>query len=241
MRPSRYQTVWRRSTVLLLLAVAVLPGVAPSIAAQRVQTIKPNYQWHKVNESDGVKVYAKDNPDRSLPTFRGVGEVAASVQDTLAVLFDISRNCEWVQRCAESRVLEELGETGRIAYSRSTAPWPVADRDVIVRISVQYDAGTGKVRSPFQSVPSHPRAPRVDGVVRMPTLAGYYFLAPLSDKRTQVTFEVDADPGGELPAFVVKWASRSIPVDQINGLRKQVKRLRPEARERVAKWRLWSR
>lgn len=215
-------------------------GFSSSLAAQRIQTQKPKYHWYKLTERDGVQVYAKDHPDRSLPAFRGVGVVEASVQDVLAVLFDVSRNCEWVERCAESRVLKRIGETGRIVYSRSTAPWPVSDRDVIVRTSVQHDARTGNVRSGFKSVRSFPGAEPVDGVVRMPRLAGYYLLVPLGEKRTRVTFEVDADPGGALPAFLVKWASRSLPVDQINGLRRQVKRLRADARQRVAEWRLWS-
>lgn len=236
---NRAQSGWYRWAVLGLLAAWAVE-MAPSLAAQRIQTQKPRYHWYKLTERDGVQVYAKDHQDRSLPALRGVGVVEASVQDILAVLFDVSRNCEWVERCAESRVLKTIGETRRVVYSRSTAPWPVSDRDVIVRTSVQYDATTGNVRSGFKSVRSFPGAEPVDGVVRMPRLTGYYLLVPLGDARTRLTFEVDADPGGALPAFLVKWASRSLPVDQINGLRRQVKRLRADARERVANWRLWA-
>lgn len=236
----RGQVAWPRLAVFGLLALMLLPGVASGVAAQRFQRTQPKYYWHKINESDGIKVYAKDHPERSLPSFRGVGVVKASVRDILAVLFDTAHNCEWMDRCVESRVLKEVGETERIVYTRTGAPWPVSDRDVIVRTSVQYDARTGQVRSPFESVRSYPGAAPVDGVVRMTTLAGYYHFVPLGDERTRVTFEVDADPGGALPAFVVKWASRSIPIDQINGLRQQVKRLRPEARRRIAGWHLWS-
>ena len=58
------------------------------------------------------------------------------------------------------------------------------------------------------------------GVVRMPRLVGSYDLRPV-EAGTRVVYTVDSDPGGRLPAWLVKRASKDLPYFTLKNLRER--------------------
>ncbi len=177
--------------------------------------------WQQDANEKGVVVTTKIEAGRSLPIFRGVGVVDAGAYDVLAVLDDISKFTEWMSDCAGARVVKQINEFERIEYNRIHAPWPVADRDAAIRSWVEGSAGKGDIWARFQAVDA-PSAGPVDGVVRMPRLAGFYHLEAIDAGHTRVTYQVDADPGGLLPDWLIKLTTRKLPIETLVGLRRQV-------------------
>jgi hypothetical protein len=177
--------------------------------------------WQQDANEKGVVVSTKLEPGHSLPIFRGVGIVDAGAYDILAVLDDISKFTEWMSDCAGARVVKQINEFERIEYNRTHAPWPVADRDAAIRSWIEGSASKGDIWARFQSVDA-PGAGPVDGVVRMPRLAGFYHLEAIDAGHTRVTYQVDADPGGLLPDWLIKLTTRKLPIETLVGLRRQV-------------------
>ena len=64
----------------------------------------------------------------------------------------------------------------------------------------------------------------------MPQLQGHYELRQVGDNETQVTYFVDVHPGGWIPDWLVKIASRELPYRTLLGLRKQTKMAREQNR-----------
>ena len=62
----------------------------------------------------------------------------------------------------------------------------------------------------------------VEGVVRMPRLRGFYRLRVADRGHTDVVYQVDADPGGSLPKWVARVATREIPQKTHQGMLRQV-------------------
>ncbi len=181
--------------------------------------------WTVDANDKGVLVTTKTEPGRSLPMFRGVGTVDAGVFEILAVLDDISHFTDWMADCTGARVVKQINEFERIEYNRIAAPWPVSDRDTTVRSWVEASLSKGEIWARFQSMDVAGTGP-VAGVVRMPRLAGYYHLEAIDAGHTKVTYQVDADPGGMLPNWLVKLTSRKLPIETLVGLRRQVAKTR---------------
>ncbi len=211
MKPSR--------TLLALTAAAILAASLPSGNAGA------DDGWVQDASEKGVVVTTRTDPGRSLPVFRGVGTVDAGVFEILAVLDDISHFTEWMADCKDARVLKQINEFERIEYNRIAAPWPVSDRDTTIHSWIEASLSKGDVWARFQSVDA-PEAPPVSGVVRMPRLVGYYHLEGIDLEHTKVTYQVDADPGGLLPDWLVKLTSRKLPIETLVGLRRQVAKTR---------------
>ena len=65
--------------------------------------------------------------------------------------------------------------------------------------------------------------PPVDGVVRTRKVTGGWTLQGLADGTTEVTYEVNADPGGWLPAWIVNFGTKKLPLTTLTNMRQQVK------------------
>ena len=58
----------------------------------------------------------------------------------------------------------------------------------------------------------------------MPRLNGHYIFSEASKGKTKIEYQIDADPGGLLPAWLAKMASRDIPLKTLVNLRNRVKK-----------------
>jgi hypothetical protein len=177
--------------------------------------------WEEIAFEDGIRVWQRKIPDSSLVEFRGQARVPASLRKILAVLQDQKRKTEWMHRCVENRLVHYKALGHMVLYNRTGSNFPlVADRDVVVETSLRYSEAERKVQIEARNV-QHANAPEVDGVVRMPKLLLTWDLVALSREETEVTYQVQADPGGLLPSWVVNLVSEKIPFHSIEGLRRQ--------------------
>ena len=119
-------------------------------------------------------------------------------------------------------MIKAIGDRKFIVYNVTNAPWPVSDRDVLVESEATYDKASRTVTIDMKSIES-PDVPKVNGLVRMPRLIGKFTLRSVNDKVTHVTYEIDADPGGMLPHWLVRMASKDIPYITLTNLRDRVK------------------
>lgn len=188
--------------------------------------------WVKVHEQAGIVVHRRPPSDSKLSEFRARGVVEAPLPAVLAVLQDHGHAKDWSYRCVASRLLEKPDPHSEIVYERSGAPWPVQDRDVIVRSDETYDAAAHQVRITMKSI-DYPKIPPVSGAVRMPFLRGHWTLTVEHDGAwTHVEYQIHADAGGMIPDWLADNGSKMVPHDTLVALRKQVARKVSAALER---------
>lgn len=176
--------------------------------------------WKEIDREGGVIVWQKEVPDRSLPIFRGQTTIKAPIYRVLAILSDFDRHCQWMHGCKQARLVKQYDDLHRLSYNRTDAPWPVTDRDVALDSQVVLQPEKNTVLIKFQGV-SSPLLPPSQDAVRMTRLRGYYMLTALGANSTRVQYQVDADPGGSLPDWLVRSASQDIPHNTLTNLRKR--------------------
>lgn len=208
---------WARRPLVALLAGAALTLVAPSAA----RADEP--KWKQIDDTDGVRVWERSVEGSSFVEFRGRGMVGAPMPRVLAVLRDQDRKTEWMERCVSNRAIAYTGTNRMTVYHRIGSPFfTISDRDVVLDVRGEIDEANRTITIRFESA-THKSVPEQDGAVRMPKLKGHWRMTAKGDD-TEVEYQVAADPGGALPAFVVNWASRGIPLNTLRGLRKQLQK-----------------
>jgi hypothetical protein len=180
-------------------------------------------EWRDVIDKDGIVVSVLEQPDRVLPLLRGVTVIPAGPTAISDVIRDVARQCEWMHQCKEARILEETPEAVFI-YNRTGLPWPVADRDTVLRTELHVIEPDVEVRAVASST-DQVSVPEVPGVVRMPYLRGEFRLRIQAPGETRVEYRLDIDPGGRIPIWLVKRTSRDIPFYTLRNLRKRVAEL----------------
>ena len=192
-------------------------------------------KWEEITREQGIVVSKKAVAGQDLPAFRGIAVVNASIFDILAVLDDTPKIQDWMHNCIDSRPIQVINEFERITYNKTDAPWPVSDRDVVVRSKLTINEKRKMVIVNFRSV-KHPKMPEQEDVVRMPRLRGHYKLKILSDNKTRVEYMVEANPGGSLPTWLAEQASEELPLITLQNLRKQVKKTKGKYEAFVKQW-----
>ncbi len=216
-------------------ALAVVLSTAASIAMAEELASPGTGPWELVRDEDGIVVHRRTVEGSPLHEFRGVGVVDAPISAILGVLDDSEHRTEWMKEAVVNKRIERLSPTSEILYNRTGAPWPVSDRDVVSKAEMTFDPAAHELRIDFTSV-THPDWPPQDGVVRMPSLHGHWYMWPeRGGAATRIEYQVHADPGGLLPDWIINRVSRNIPFDTLAGMREQVvRRHYPEFEQRVA-------
>jgi hypothetical protein len=178
-------------------------------------------QWQFVDADDGIRTWKLELPDQDLPGFRGQAMIEANAETILKVMLDHKSHTKWMYRCAESRVLEKLDEQRAILYNRTSAPWPVWDRDVVVLSTISKSDDGRSVDVKFSNVDSQlKKVP--EGVIRMPRLVGFYKLREKAPGRTEVTYQIESDIGGSIPGWLARRAAKELPFVTLSRLRDRV-------------------
>lgn len=208
---------WHCATAcMVLIAVAVT-----AVAEIRVS------EWEEVSGRDGIVGYTRMTSLTEVEEVKAVGVVEAPVAVIEAVIRDVEAEPQFMYKCAEAAEFTPLGlpETDDIGYvyNRTGMPWPVSDRDVVVKSALMVDAKTGTLFVRSREVEEvYPHAS--SGLVRMPILRYIMIVTPLDESKSQVHYQVLTDPGGSLPTFLVNLFSKNMGVDTIAGLREMVKK-----------------
>ncbi|HZV01725.1 MAG TPA: START domain-containing protein [Planctomycetota bacterium] len=205
---------------LALVALLVLGGVS---------TAEDKPAWEQLSDEDGIKVWRREVEGSPVVAVKGEATIATPIAKLASVLHDTSRAKEWVCSLGEARVLKVVSPTVWIEYNRLEAPWPVSDRDFVFRTEIKLDKKQKSVTFELKSVEEPSCPPNEDKAVRGELVASTYQLQALEDGRTRVTVEIQVDPKGSLPKWLVNWAQKGWPRATLENIRDQI--AKPDVQE----------
>jgi hypothetical protein len=198
--------------------IAVLLICSPSLAADD--------GWKKIGESEGIAGYARPTTRSSIDEIRAVGIVEAPIAVVEAVMRDARMMPEYMFMCKEAEVIHtpEMKSERDILYiyNLTDMPFPVSDRDAVVRNVWSIDKSTGIIYSRAETVKTTYRQNK--NIIRMPLSIIECTLIPEGEHKTKVIYQALGDPGGTLPSFLVNILTRDLGIKTIAGLRKVVTR-----------------
>lgn len=178
--------------------------------------------WTKISESNGISSYSRQTSSGGIYEIYSTGMVNAPIASVEAVLRDVSARPQYVYGCAETSYanIPGLKNTADIhyVYNKTNMPGFLSDRDCIVKSVWTIDRSSGTVYCSSESIKSSYRL--AAGVVRMPRAVSQYTLIPRGAGKTIVICRALADPGGNIPSFVINLFTKSLGSNMIVGIRK---------------------
>jgi START domain len=151
-------------------------------------------QWTLAEEEDGMKVFTGDVAGSDFKAVRVVANVNAPVQSVVDALGDGSECAKWRGMCESSQVLEVVSEHERLVHMVLDLPWPISDRDAVIRSVTRIDADS---KSATIDVTPAPEALPEQDHIRAVTNA-QFALKVISDELVELTYTVHAELGGDL-------------------------------------------
>jgi hypothetical protein len=197
---------------LILLALTIMPSSAAYAD-----------DWKEINEEDGIKVFSMNVKGSPLVAFKGSGIVDSPIRVVFGVIVDNAHRIEWVDRLKKSTVLQQFTPYDFIVYQHFGLPVLMSDRDYVYRATA-FTTKKGQVVVAMSSV-THKKSPATVGV-RAKLVNSRYVLTPIGKRglKTRVEVEIQTDPKGWLPAWLVNSIQKSWPLKTLRGIRSQVKK-----------------
>jgi len=137
-----------------------------------------------------------------LSIARGIVTVKASLQKCLDLAMAAEKRSSWDKIIKESRKVRETEDGHIICYMQSVAKFPASARDFLIDLYVKrFDDGSVVA---YGKQPEKEEVEPVKGVVRGKCIStGYIFVPNADDTATTITFVMQLDMCGWLPASIV--------------------------------------
>lgn len=171
--------------------------------------------WNLAYDREGIRVYLSGVADSPYQQFRGVSTIKASVRTLVDLQENLRVACKWLYACAQMRLVEVDGDSTWV-YLTTDLPWPTLPRDMILKVSTErLDDGT-LIRH-LQAEPA--KLPEEPGLIRVQHLSGAWIMKPLGERKTEVTYQLKADPAGDVPGWLANRFVVDAPVVTLRTLR----------------------
>ncbi|BBU45402.1 lipid-binding protein [Pseudomonas monteilii] len=171
--------------------------------------------WTLAYDREGIRVYLSGVPDSPYQQFRGVSTMKASVRTLTDLQENLRVACKWLYACDQMRLLDVDGANTWV-YLTTNLPWPTMPRDIVLKVSSErLDDGT--LLRHLSAEPD--RIPKVDGLIRVQRLSGEWRMKPLGDRLTEVTYQLQADPAGDVPGWLANRFVVDAPLVTLRTLR----------------------
>ena len=171
-------------------------------------------------DDEGVLVYLCDNERSNFKTIIVELEVPATLSQYAAQVLDVDNYSSWQYRVSKQHVLKQVSKTELFYYSEVSAPWPAENRDYVFHLRMEQDSLSKVIKLWLSCVPDY--IPEKDGIIRVPFAESLLTVTPITATTVSVRYELDIDPGGELPAWLVNMFGANAPWNSYNDFRKQI-------------------
>jgi hypothetical protein len=167
--------------------------------------------WLLEREKKGIKVFTKKSRWGKLRDSKAEMLLPnAKIDELVKFICDFDNYPNWVPRCREAKVLARISDNEFIAYMIFRSPWPVADRDCVVRVKLTRDPATGTVNIHETSEPKYIN--RRSNVIRIEQMYSNWRIVPQAGG-LMVTNEYSTNPGGSIPDWLTNTQSVDNPYD----------------------------
>jgi hypothetical protein len=167
--------------------------------------------WQLKKVENGVTVYTKDLENTNIKELKAIFQVKSSLSALVALLNDSESFPQWAYRCGDCSTLKRISESEFIRYQTVVAPWPVDDRDFVVKVKVQQDPLSKVVTQSVIVFLGF--IPEKIGFERIKIFKGLWTLSPLKNGFVNVEYQLLVDPGGSIPAWLVNMSAVDGPIE----------------------------
>ncbi|GAB4377661.1 MAG: START domain-containing protein [Salibacteraceae bacterium] len=172
--------------------------------------------WTLRKDEDGIKVYSRPVPYSNYDAYKAEMVLECDLNLVKDFLRNQPRYRQVFPDVEVLEIVEILSENEWILYTLTDVPWPASDRDGYFRSRFRHHNGRISITS--EAVPDY--GPENEGVVRVRKSESKWLAYKTPDGKVYITYEVAAEPGGDIPGWLIKTAAHEVPYKTFQNLRK---------------------
>jgi hypothetical protein len=192
-------------------------------SASGALSVTADGDWELVMDKNGIKAYSRKVCGSGIFEFRAVMVVDAAPEVVGEMLRDVPSDTEWLPYCDEARVLEKQDQNNFTIYLSFDLPWPVKDRDLVMKSVTEYDFDHARAISNLFSA-EVAACPPNDSHIRMTDMTGQYVFEFVTRQRTGIIHTYRADLRGNIPEWMANYATQNNIYNTFMNMKKMFKK-----------------
>lgn len=169
-------------------------------------------------DQDSIKVYTCHTDTSLFKSIVAEFTLNATFDQLTRLVMNIPAYTRWQYNTVEADAIKIISDSEQIYHNVIKAPWPVADRDMVVRIKTSYHPDH---RSLVITTESEAKTiPKKAGCVRVPSSFGRWMVTMKNKNQLHISYTMQIDPGGSVPAWLVNWACAQAPYQSFKNLKR---------------------
>ena len=155
--------------------------------------------WELRRNENGITIYSRRQ--NNLVELHLLTEFNAPADNLLAQLRDIPNYVNWVYGNKRSGIIKKINDNDIIYFTEAHLPWPIADRDLVIEITITPATAT----TPLTVI-----AKSIDGIlppkphfIRVPYSVATWHIIPEVNNKIKIDYTFSLDPGGSIPGWLV--------------------------------------
>jgi ribosome-associated toxin RatA of RatAB toxin-antitoxin module len=176
--------------------------------------------WRFTTEKDGIKVYSKTVSESKVKALKVECIINASAAQLVALLLDVKAAERWVSHTKSCTLLKRVSDAELYYYSEVNLPWPLENRDFVAHVQVSQNPSTKVVTVNAPAIPGMLAAKK--GIVRVSQSKGLWIITPLDKERVKVSYSLQVDPGGVIPAWAVNALAAQGPLESFQNMKREL-------------------
>ncbi len=194
---------------------SLLSVIALAVGCLSIPAVAASEDWQLAHEEDGIQVFLGNMPDSRYQSFRGEVDIKADVATLSELQENLRVACKWLYACAGMRLLKNDGDDTWV-YLTTELPWPASPRDMVLHVRTERNDDGSLIRH-LDAAPDY--TPAVPGLIRVRQLSGVWQMQPRSDGETHVTYQLQAEPAGDIPPWLANQFVIDAPMISLKTLR----------------------
>ncbi|GGG58135.1 cyclase [Bizionia arctica] len=175
--------------------------------------------WSLQKDASGIKVYTKEAGDSGYKPFKATVLLDNTVEEFASVMYDVDGLLDWGYKIKTAWLFERSGDSLQIYYAEAKAPFPYKNRDGIYKNVFQWNSKTKTLLVKINLLENYkvvdPDLVAIKG-------HGYWSATQLNSGKLEVTFMMEVNPGGEIPAWMANMVVDDSPYYTLLNLREAI-------------------
>ena len=180
--------------------------------------------WKFITEKQGIKVYSQPVAGSKVKALRVECVLHTTASALVTLLLDVPAAEEWVSHTKSCVLLKQVSPAELYYYSEVNLPWPLENRDFVAHVKVSQDKASGTVTVHAPAIPGWVADKK--GIVRVNHSIGLWTIRILDKSRVSVSYSLQVDPGGMIPAWAVNALSSQGPIDSFIKMKEKLQQPR---------------
>jgi len=177
-------------------------------------------EWELRKDKDGIQVYTRLHESAGILEYKAISVIEADLEQLVEIINDVDNYPSWTANCESAEVIEVINDSTRIEYMTTAVPWPLADRDVVLKFTA-----VEHTEDYFEAILTcEPDAvPEKDKYVRIIISEGTWIFKRIDDDQVKIYHQFFSDPGEGIPMWIVNMFIVSGPYKTLLNLKKMCK------------------